>query len=138
MKNWLAEGIASDVNVLGYFKSQTMEQVQEELLKKCATFLSTEIIQIKVCFAKLQRKSKFQISYRSGKVQTSFKSQNFCIVSSLKPNHFKKQSSSSSFLLTYGNLQVQNGNEVLNRVVSCHKCMEIACWVLQASLYYLR
>ena len=46
-----------------YFKGQEMEQVQEELFKKCATYSSTEIIQIKVCFAKLQRKLKFQISY---------------------------------------------------------------------------
>ena len=27
-------------------------------------------------------------------------------------------------------LQVQNGNGVLNRVVSCLKCLELVCWVL--------
>ena len=38
-------------------------------------------------------------------------------------------------------IQVQNGNGVINRVVSCLKCIELACWVLQSSLdlyYYLR
>ena len=29
---------------------------------------------------------------------------------------------------------VQNGNGVLNRLVPCLKCMELTCWVLQASL----
>ena len=40
----------------------------------------------------------------------------------LKPNYFKKQHSSSSFLLEWPG--------VFNRLVPCLKCMELACWVL--------
>ena len=48
----------------------------------------------------------------------------------LKPNYFKKQSFSSSFLLTH----FPNCNGTLNRVVSCFKYIELAYRVLQASL----
>ena len=54
---------------------------------------------------------------------------------SLKPNYFKKHSSFSSFLLTYGNHKGPNG------LVSYLKCMELACCVIQIYLYlyyYLR
>ena len=37
----------------------------------------------------------------------------------LKPNYFKKQRSSSSFLLTKGNNTDQNGPGVLSRLVPC-------------------
>ena len=50
----------------------------------------------------------------------------------LKPNHF---------YLPKVIIQVQNGNGVLNRLVSCLKCIELACWGLQSSLdlyYFLR
>ena len=52
-----------------------------------------------------------------------------CDITYLKPNYFKELSFSSSYLL---------GNGVLNRQVPCLKCMELACWILQASLdlYY--
>ena len=33
--------------------------------------------------------------------------------------------------LRYLIIQVQNGNGVLNRLVTCLKCMELACWLLQ-------
>ena len=59
----------------------------------------------------------------------------------LKPNYFKKQRSSSSFLLIPKVIQVQNGNGVLNRLFLCLKCIELACWLLQVILdlyYYLR
>ena len=60
----------------------------------------------------------------------------------LKPNYFKKQF--FVIIFTYLSkviIQVQNDNWVLNRVGSWLKCMELAWWVLQASLnlyYYLR
>jgi hypothetical protein len=55
----------------------------------------------------------------------------------MQSNYFKNQSSSSSFLLII--IKAQNDNGVLNRLVPCLKCMELACLVLQASLdkYYL-
>ena len=50
----------------------------------------------------------------------------------LKPNYFKKQSCNSrEQTIARLNLVLagtgQNGNGVLNRVVSCLKCMELAC-----------
>ena len=44
----------------------------------------------------------------------------------VKPKYFRKQSSWSSFFLTKVIIQVQNGNGVLNSLVSCLKCMELA------------
>ena len=38
------------------------------------------------------------------------------------------------FVIIFTYLQVQNGNGVLNRLVPCLKCIELACWVLQATL----
>ena len=43
------------------------------------------------------------------------------------PNYFKKQSFLSSFLFTQDKIQIQNCNGVLNRLVLCLKCMELAC-----------
>ena len=57
-------------------------------------------------------------------------------LSLLKPNYLCHH-----FYLPKVIIQVQKGNGVLKRVISCIKCMELACWVLQASLnlyYYLR
>ena len=39
------------------------------------------------------------------------------------------------FYLSDVNIQVQYSHGVLSRLVSCFKCMELACWVLQASTY---
>ena len=36
---------------------------------------------------------------------------------------------SSSFFLPKVKIEVQSGNGVLNRLVACIKCMELACWV---------
>ena len=56
----------------------------------------------------------------------------------VKPNCFKKQRFSSSIL---PKIQVKNDPGVLNRLVSCLKCMKLACKVLHGHLepvYLLR
>ena len=48
----------------------------------------------------------------------------------LKPNHFKKQHSSSSFLLTLSRYTDPKWPWSLSMLVPCLKCMEIGCQVL--------
>ena len=62
----------------------------------------------------------------------------FQIQQHLKPNYLRNKVLCHPFYLPKVIIQVQNGNGVLNRLVSYLKCMELACWVLQASLelYY--
>ena len=49
------------------------------------------------------------------------------IVSCIKPNYFKKQRFFVIIFLPKVTMQIQNGNGVLNRLLSCFKCMGQAC-----------
>ena len=49
------------------------------------------------------------------------------LLSGIKPNYFKKQCFFVIIFLPKVIIEVQSGNRVLNRLVPCIKCMELAC-----------
>ena len=115
---------------------------QKEMLNFFKKYCSVLTVSVQVLIKKLHNTpwlTWIRISFTSYFFWKKMAKSKLSIHKLLQPSHFKKQNSSSLFLLPQGNNTSPNSAGVLSKLFSCLKCMKLTCWVLQAilDLYYI-